>query len=111
MPTFTNIWDKRLENALQDAATKNGPYVITCKLQSEDYQAIAAAVNQGIDSRLEACFVPARGDRFHRTASKLECCLSPESLPVLVRRLMEVDNEPANLLAIGICQTLNIELI
>ena len=33
-------------------------------LVGEDRQTVIAAVNQGIDAHLEACFVPARGDRF-----------------------------------------------
>jgi len=109
--TFTCIWNKPLETAVRAAAIVNGPYAIVCNVDSADYKAIAAAVNQGIDSYLEACFVPARGDRFVRVADRLECCFSPGSLPVLVRRLLEVPEETANLLAIGICQTLEIELI
>ena len=58
------------------------------------------AVNEGIDSHLEACYCPDRGDRYEggkRKAGKLvlcrtlECSISPESLPVLLRRLCESD--------------------
>ncbi len=90
-------------------------------LVGEDRQVIIAAVNQGIDSHLEACFVPARGDNFRlRTppgirskisGPRLECRVSPESLPVLVRRLLESDDERAVSLASSICETLSIELI
>ena len=41
----------------------------------------------------------------------LECKVSPESLPVLVRRLLESGDEEAESLASSICQTLDIELI
>ncbi len=90
-------------------------------LVGEDRQVIIAAVNQGIDSHLEACFVPERGDRFRLhtppgtrgsiSGPRLECQLSPESLPVLVRRLLGSGEEQAESLAASICQTLDIELI
>lgn len=66
----------------------------------EEVQAVIEAVNQGIDSHLEACFCPDRGDRYdggERKAGKLtlcrtlECSVSVESLPVLLRRLFELD--------------------
>ena len=90
-------------------------------LVAEDRQKAIAAVNQGIDSHLEACFVPGRGDSFRLetpqgtrgkiSGPRLECTVSPQSLPVLVRRLMESDDESAESVASDICQTLEIELI
>jgi len=80
-------------------------------LVGEDKRACIEAVNQGIDSRLEACFCPDRGDRFDDIGYRLECAISSTSLTVLVRRLMESDNEQANSLASSICETLDIELI
>ena len=90
-------------------------------LVAEDRQRVIAAVNQGIDAYLEACFVPGRGDSFSMqtpqgirgkiSGPRLECKVSPKSLPVLVRRLMESDDERAESLASDICQTLEIELI
>ena len=90
-------------------------------LVAEDSQKVIAAVNQGIDAYLEACFVPGCGDSFRFYTPKgirgkisgprLECKVSPKSLPVLVRRLMESDDERAESLASDICQTLEIELI
>ena len=65
-------------------------------------RAVVEAVNQGIDSHLEACSCPDRGDRFDggkRTVGKLtvcrtlECSVSPKSLPILLRRLFELDTE------------------
>ena len=64
----------------------------------DEIRAVIEAVNEGIDSHLEACFCPDRGDRYgggERRAGKLvlcrtlECVVSPESLPVLLRRLCE----------------------
>jgi hypothetical protein len=90
-------------------------------LVAEDHQKVIAAVNQGIDAYPEACFVPRRGDSFKFQTPKgirgrisgprLECKVSPESLPVLIRRLMESGDEQAESLASSICQTLEIELI
>lgn len=65
-----------------------------------EIKAVVEAVNIGIDSHLEACYCPGRGDRYEggkRMAGKLvlchtlECQVSPESLPVLLRRLYELD--------------------
>ena len=67
-----------------------------------EIRAVITAVNQGIDAHLEACYCPDRGDRFEggkRLAGKsilchtLECAVSPESLPVLLRRLFELDTD------------------
>jgi hypothetical protein len=64
----------------------------------DDIRAVVAAVNEGIDGYLEACYCPDRGDRYDggkRKAGKLvlcralECVVSPKSLPVLLRRLCE----------------------
>jgi hypothetical protein len=73
----------------------------TMSLTDEDeIKAVINAVNEGIDAHLEACFCPDRGDRFEggkRKAGKLtlcrtlECTVSVESLPVLLRRLCESD--------------------
>lgn len=75
----------------------------TMSLTGEDeIRAVVQAVNQGIDSHLEACYCPGRGDRYEggkRKAGKLvlcrtlECCISPQSLPILLRRLFELDSD------------------
>jgi hypothetical protein len=66
----------------------------------DEIRAVIEAVNQGIDSHLESCFCPERGDRYEggsRKAGKLtlchtlECNVSVESLPVLLRRLFELN--------------------
>ena len=64
----------------------------------DNIRAVVAAVNEGIDACLEACFCPNRGDRYEggrRKAGRLvlcrtlDCSISPESLPTLLRRLCE----------------------
>ena len=83
------------------------PFTMSLTDQDE-VRAVIAAVDQAIDSHLEACFCPERGDRYEggdRKAGKivlcrtLECAVSPESLPVLLRRLCETDNEAGMSLA------------
>jgi hypothetical protein len=118
MRTFTFEWSGKLSATIEKAAPKAGYHM---NLVAEDRQKVIAAVNQGIDAYLEACFVPDRGDSFRLktppgirgsiSGARLECKVSPKSLPVLVRRLMESDDEKAESLASDICQTLEIELI
>ena len=81
------------------AAMGGEPYTMSLT-GTDEIRAVIGAVNQGIDSHLEACFCPARGDRYEggsRKAGKLvlcrslECCISVESLSVLLRRLCESD--------------------
>ena len=118
MKTFSFIWTDKLRAAIGKAAPKAGYHM---SLVAEDRQKVIAAVNQGIDAYLEACYVPARGDSFRFqtpegirgriSGPRLECKVSPKSLPVLIRRLMESVDEQAESLASGMCQTLGIELI
>jgi len=77
------------------------PYTMSLT-DTDEIRAVIEAVNQGIDAHLEACFCPARGDRYEggsRKAGKLtlcrtlECCVSVESLPTLLRRLFELDGD------------------
>ena len=78
-------------------AMDGNPYPMSLTGRDE-MQAVVTVVNQGIDSHLEACFCPDRGDRYEggqRNAGKyvlcrtLDCAVSVESLPVLLRRLCE----------------------
>jgi hypothetical protein len=118
MKTFSSSWTDKLRVAIGRAAPQCG-YAMS--LVGEDRQKVIAAVNQGIDAHLEACFVPARGDRFRLqtpagikgriSGPRLECNVSPQSLPVLIRRLMKSGDERAESLASSMCQTLAIELI
>jgi hypothetical protein len=84
---------------------------------ADEIKAVIAAVNQGIDAHLEACFCPDRGDQYEggeRKAGKLvlcrtlECVVSPESLPVLLRRLCDSDDEAGPSLAGDILTVLGI---
>lgn len=106
---FSACWSDELGKAILAECTE--PYEMD--LTGNDAQACQQAVNQGIDSYLEACFVPARGDRFDVQKSpccvRLNCVVSPESLRVLVRRLLEAGDDTG--LASSICETLDIELI
>ena len=118
MKTFSFTWTQKLGVAIGKAAPKAG---YSMSLVGEDQPTVINAVNQGIDSHLEACYVPARGDSFRLqipsgirgriSGPRLECRVSAQSLPVLIRRLMESGDEQAGLLASSICQTLEIELI
>lgn len=90
----------------------------TMSLTGDDIEAVVEAVNQGIDSHLEACYCPDRGDRYEsgrRMAERtvlcrtLECSISSESLPVLLRRLFDAGSEAAMTLASDILTTLGID--
>lgn len=106
--TFTAAWSAELNAAIIAAAPAEG---YRMSLVRADAEAVIAAVNQGIDAHLEACFVPDRGDRFEYAGGRLNCRLSPDSLATLVRRLLESDDPAAASLAGGIGQTLGIELV
>ena len=82
---------------------------------SDEVMAVIQAVNEGIDAYLEACYCPSRGDQFEggkRRAGKfvlcrtLECVVSPESLPVLLRRLCELEDSAGMRLAADILMVL-----
>jgi hypothetical protein len=86
-------------------------------LVGAEVDAVRLAVNQGIDSHLEACSIKERGDKYEwgdrRIGDRiiqttLECLVSPESLPTLLRRLTEQDDEEGtgSSLAEGILMTL-----
>ena len=115
--TFSATWSSQLGAAILELAPKAYPM----SLRGEDCKSFVACVNQGIDSHLEACFVPTRGDSFQVvsesrlggriTSRHLNASLSAESLAVLVRRLLESDSPEANSLASAICASLGIELV
>jgi hypothetical protein len=101
--TYTQIRD----------AMKDKPY--TMNLVGNDAVLVRAVVNQGIDSHLEACFCPVFGDRYDVQTKAirgpcLDCSVSVESLPVLLRRLMETGNEDAECLVGDILGTLDINV-
>lgn len=86
-----------------DVQADEGRYYMHLKSQG-DYGAVAKAVNQGIDARLQACMVPDRGDRNVGG----EFWFSAESLPVLVRRLLEADDEEAEMFARDVLDSLGL---
>ena len=96
-------------------AMKGEPF--TMSLTDKDkVMEVMESVNEGIDSYLQACYVPTRGDDYSGgtrgfTATEdgarwkkgeyvimsrtLECTVSVESLPVLLRRMFERDSSLA----------------
>jgi hypothetical protein len=97
-------------------AMRGKPY--TASLVGADAAVVIEAVNAGIDSHLEACFVPDRGDRFEAgerrigetvVARTIECTISPESLPVLLRRLSEAGTDEADSLVDAVLTTLGFD--
>jgi len=86
--------------------TINEPYPM--ELTASDEETICAAINQGIDSHLEAVHFEDNGIKNNKR------CLSitdSKSLRCLVRRLFEDGSDNAYSLASGIMQTLDIEWI
>ena len=97
---FTETGSGNAEYETVRMAMNGEPFTMSLT-EPDEIRAVIDAVNQGIDAYLEACYVPARGDRFdggQRKAGKfvlchcLDCSVSPESLPVLLRRLCNLDD-------------------
>lgn len=102
---FSFMWSDKLGDAIKERSLD--PFPIECHRKTEMFEAINRAVNQGIDSHLEALFFEQGAGEYGR----VRLVFTPESVPVLVRRLMEDDDDEAQRLAGDICGTLNIELI
>ena len=120
-----------LTSSIHRAMAEEGIGHYTMSLvDDEEIQSVIDAVNIGIDAHLTACNCPDRGDSYQhgdRTitatsdtdywkegdtlhlARTLECHVSAESLPVLLRRLDESGNEEAWSLRSAILSTLGIE--
>lgn len=81
--------------------TISEPYVMV--LNSPDLQTVAAIVNQGIDSHLEAVFT-------RQSQNKIEI-LDSASMRCFLRRCVESDSEEAQSLASDIMTTLGYEWI
>jgi hypothetical protein len=105
--SFSACWSDKLALAIKTQCLE--PYPMA--LCTHDADSVRDAVNQGIDSHLESCFIPTRGDSYKWAGLRFKCLVSPESLPVLTRRLMESQNDNSRNLASSICETLEIELI
>jgi len=87
---------------IRRAMEKEKTLLYPMSLVGAEVDAVRRAVNQGIDSHLEACSIAERGDSYEWGNRKigdkiltvtLECKVSPESLPTLLRRLTEQDDE------------------
>lgn len=102
------MWSDKLGQAIQQAAGEQCPNGYKVETHNgADFEALQTAVNQGIDSHLEAVqFAEFKGDYGRRGFN-----FTPDTLPVLVRRLMEDGNDDAQSLASSICSTLEIELV
>lgn len=111
MNSFSFIWSDSLEIAIKAAASRlDKSYPISLRA-GNDFEAIKAAVNQGIDSHLEAISIINQREECDVLGKRWFGEFAPATLHVLVRRLMEAGNEAADSLASSICETLNIELI
>ena len=122
-----NDLDTRIRQAMAEEELTHYPMSI---VDDEEIQAVIEAVNIGIDAHLTACNCPQRGDSYQhgdrsitatsdtkywktgdrlQLAQTLECNVSAESLPVLLRRLDDVASEAAWSLRGAILATLDIE--
>lgn len=71
----------------------------TMSLASEaEIETVMDTVNQGIDALLEACSFKGR-DSYEFSGRRLECSISTDSLPVLLRRLSEDGAEGISLVS------------
>jgi len=105
MKSFSATYTPALESAIKAATV--APYPIEVHSGSTDFNAFKDAIGQGIDSHLEAVFFAEAAGEHGRRCFVIE----PQTLHVLIRRLMESEDDNAQSLASGICQTLEIELI
>lgn len=105
---FSAYWSEALRTEIMLRAPADG-YPIEMLGGSSDINHMANAVNQGIDAHLEAVQFAEFGGQHGMRGFRV----TPETLHVLVRRLMESGDETgeAHSLASSICETLNIELV
>jgi len=122
--------DDELALAIQQAMMEEGIDNYSMSLVGDDIEAVVNAVNIGIDAHLTACNCPQRGDSYQYgersitatsdtehwnagdrlvLAHTIECKVSAESLPVLLRRLGEDGSDTAQSLRGAILSTLGID--
>jgi len=109
---------EELPDRIQQAMADEGIEHYSMSLvDDEEIEAVIEAVNVGIDAHLTACNCPDRGDSYQhgdrsiiattdtefwkegdklQLARTLECNVSAESLPVLLRRLDDIESEAAS---------------
>lgn len=109
MKHFSAIWSDKLGEAIKAECRKAciKSYPIECHSGSDDLGSLIDATSQGIDSHLEAIFfTQGKGSN-----GRMLLTFEAKSVPVLVRRLLESEDDNAHCLASSICSTLGIELI
>jgi len=93
------------DDVIRAAAREQCPDGYPMLLRSpNDWTALAAAWNQGIDSHLEALT-----ERSSADATTGKVTVHPDELHVLLRRLLHDDGEEATMLRVDILSTLDIE--
>ncbi len=104
--SFSAYYHDKLESAIKERAPADG---YSMHLMGDDYNHAAKAINQGIDSHLEAIQFEQSSGIYGKRGLRI----TADTLHVLVRRLMETADETgeAHSLASCICETLNIELV
>lgn len=105
--TFSAYYHPELEDAIKEACKDQPPYDMEFHVNSDDFKSFKAAVNQGIDSHLEAIQFTQFSGQYGRAGFAVD----RETLYVLIRRLMESGDENAESLASTICETIGIELV
>jgi len=102
--TLSAYWSDELGKIINSRSLKAYPMEFH---NGKDWQAIVAAINQGIDSHLQAVeFTQGNGEH-----GRNKVTLAPQSVSVLVRRLFEAGTDESETLARDICGTLDIELV
>jgi len=70
-------------------------YYFEMSLVGEDKELMTSIINQGIDSRLEAF----TNSEFKISTGRLYCWIHTSEMSLLLRRLLELENDNADLLA------------
>lgn len=113
--SFSAYWQDEMAPIIRERCPEDG-YDIECHGNSAMFEFVRRAVNQGIDSRLEAV----RLFRFDGDHGREGFSITQDTLHVLVRRLLEMEfseederewRDSPHSVASSICDTLNIELI
>ena len=129
-PDEDSVQDNLSSRIRQAMAEADLTHYTMSLVDDDEIQSVISAVNIGIDAHLTACYCPDRGDLYQhgersitatsdsrywkkgdklQLAQTLECCVSSDSLPVLLRRLNELDCDAAWDLRSAILSTLGIE--
>jgi hypothetical protein len=121
--TFSAYWSDKLGETITECAKAQCPdgYPITMIPHGLQWDSLTRAINEGIDSHLEAVMFE-QIEEPHRISAfnKIKITVTPDTLHALVRRLMEYNdgtNEDGGMsnesqqLAACICDTLEIGLV